>query len=192
MGAIVAYLVPTGVYFLRDSNLEFVIYVGVLVAIFGAVFGTLRYTKLPAYLLVLLAFWGLLHVLGGAVAIDGGVLFGYHIYPFFDGGGEFYILKYDQVVHAYLYGVVALVAHHFVRTVFAVRGHVVLVALIAITASLGVSSLNEIMEFFIALTLERHGIGGYYNAMLDLVFNLAGAVVALGLYGIVQKLKRSV
>lgn len=191
LGTIAAYLVPAGVYFLRDSNQEFVIYVGVLMAIFAAVFWTLRYTRLPTYLLALLAFWGLLHVLGGAVSIDGGVLFGYRIYPVFDGGGEFYILKYDQVVHAYLYGVVALAAHHLMQRVLGVRGHTVLVALVAVTAALGVSALNEIMEFLIAVSIERHGVGGYHNAMLDLVFNLAGAVAALGVYGVIQKLKRS-
>lgn len=190
LGAIAAYLVPAGVYFLRDSNIEFVIYVGVLTAIFAMVFGTLRYTRLPIYILALLAGWGLLHVLGGAVVIDGGVLFGYRIYPFFDGGGEFYVLKYDQVVHAYLYGVVALAAYHLIRDTLGVRGHVTLVILLAFAASLGVSAMNEIMEFSIAISMERHGVGGYHNTMLDLVFNFAGAIAALGAYGLIQKLKR--
>ena len=110
---------------------------------------------------------------------DDGVLFAYRIYPFLDNGGEFYILKYDQVVHAYLYGLVALGAHHIMRVVMGIQGKTILVAAIAILVSLGISSLNEIMEFLIAVSLERNGVGGYENAMLDLIFNLSGAVIAI-------------
>jgi putative membrane protein len=121
------------------------------------------------------------HVLGGAVHIDGGVLFGYRIYPFLDLGGDFYVLKYDQVVHMYLYGVVALMAHHLMRTTLAVRAHTKLVALFSVMAAVGVSVLNEIMEFIISLNM-KNGVGGYENTMLDLIFNLSGAVVAVCLY----------
>jgi hypothetical protein len=42
----------------------------------------------------------------------------------------------------------------------------------------------------IALNLERNGVGGYDNAMLDFMFNLAGAVVAVFVLLCVRKLKR--
>lgn len=177
-----AYLILGGLYFLQDLNLEFVIYVAVIIAIVGGVLLTTSYTRFPHWLLWLLSLWGLMHVLGGAVHIDGGVLFGYRIYPFLDLGGDFYILKYDQVVHMYLYGVVALMAHHLLRSTLAISGHATLVVLFSIMASVGVSALNEIMEFLIAVTVERNGVGGYENAMLDLIFNLSGAVVAVLLY----------
>jgi putative membrane protein len=173
------YLVLGGAYFAQDLNLEFVIYVAVIVAIFAGVFATLRYTRFPVWMMWLLAIWGLMHVLGGAVETRDGVLFAYRIYPFFDGGGEFYILKYDQFVHFYLYAVVALFAYHTLRVPFDVAGHTFLVALAAALISLGISGLNEIMEFFIAISLSDHGVGGYYNAMLDLVFNWTGAILAV-------------
>ncbi|MEX0917619.1 MAG: DUF2238 domain-containing protein [Candidatus Paceibacterota bacterium] len=174
-----AYLLAGGYFFAQDSNLEFVIYVGVIVAAFALLFGSLHITKFPSYILWLISIWGLLHVLGGAVMTQDGVLFAYRIYPFLDLGGEFYILKYDQVVHMYLYGVMALVFRHILIVSLSARGPMWVILLTALMASMGVSAMNEIMEFLIAINLERHGVGGYENAMLDLVFNFAGAFVAL-------------
>jgi putative membrane protein len=173
------YLTLGGIYFLRDLNLEFVIYVAVIVAIFAGVFATLRSTQFPVWMLWLLSIWGLMHVAGGAVQTVDGVLFAYKIYPFLDWGGDFYILKYDQVVHAYLYGLVAVMAYHTLRVPLGIKGHTFLVALAATMISLGISGLNEIMEFLIAVSIERNGVGGYANAMIDLIFNLGGAVVGV-------------
>lgn len=172
------YLVLGGLYFLQDLNIEFVIYVGVIIAVFALLFGTLHITRFPLYILWLISFWGLLHILGGAVQTPDGVLFAYRIYPFFDYGGDFYILKYDQVVHAYLYGVVSLVFLHIVRRTLGAARPLWIVLLVAVMASMGVSAMNEIMEFLIAITLERNGVGGYENAMLDLIFNFSGAILA--------------
>jgi len=172
------YLLGGGLYFLRDLNHEFVIYVAVILVIFGSVFATLKYTQFPIWMLWLLSIWGLMHVAGGAVQTADGVLFAYKIYPFLDAGGEMYILKYDQVVHSYLYGLVALMAYHILRLPLGVRGYTFLVGLAAIMISLGISGMNEIMEFLIAISLERNGVGGYENAMLDLVFNFGGALIA--------------
>ncbi len=186
----VLYLIIGGLFFLQDSNLEFVIYVGVLVAVFALLFGTLKTTKFPTYILWLISIWGLMHVLGGSVPTPDGVLFAYRIFPFFDGGGEFYILKYDQVVHAYLYGVMSLVFIHLIRNTLAARGSAWIIVLTAVMASMGVSAMNEIMEFFIAVSLERHGVGGYHNAMLDLVFNFSGAVIATVILLITERRKK--
>ncbi len=184
------YLILGGIYFARDLNLEFVIYVAVIVAIFTGVFATLKHTQFPVWMLWLLSVWGLMHVAGGAVQTPDGVLFAYKIYPFLDLGGDFYILKYDQVVHAYLYGLVALMSYHALRVPLGVTGHTFLVALAATMISLGISGLNEIMEFLIAVTVERNGVGGYENAMIDLIFNFGGAVVAVTGYLTLKKLSR--
>jgi len=96
-----AYLLVGGLYFLQDLNIEFVIYAGVIAAIFLLVALTHKTIQFPTYILWLISVWGLLHILGGMVPTPDGVLFAYRIYPFVDQGGEFYILKYDQVVHMY-------------------------------------------------------------------------------------------
>jgi uncharacterized membrane protein YjdF len=175
------YLLLGGLYFLQDLNFEFVIYIVVIVAAFALLFGTLKVTKFPTYILWLISMWGLMHILGGSVPTPDGVLFAYKIYPFLDLGGEFYILKYDQVVHMYLYGVMALVFLHVLVRTLKSTGPAWILILLATMASMGVSSLNEIMEFLIAVNLERNGVGGYENAMLDLIFNFAGAVVAIAI-----------
>lgn len=186
------YLLIGGAYFLQDLNFEFVIYVGVIIAAFALLFGTLSITKFPTYLLWLISIWGLLHILGGSVQTPDGVLFAYRIYPFLDLGGEFYILKYDQVVHAYLYGVMALVFFHVLTRTLQSIGPIWLLVLVALMASMGVSAMNEIMEFLIAITLERNGVGGYENAMLDLVFNFSGAVIATALLLLFKKHRQNV
>lgn len=174
----IIYILIGGLYFLRDLNLEFVIYVGVMVAVFALLFGTLKKTQFPTYILWLISIWGLLHILGGSVQTSDGVLFAYRIFPFIDLGGDFYILKYDQVVHMYLYGVMSLVFLHLIRSTLRSSGPAWIIFFTAIMASMGVSALNEIMEFLIAVTVERNGVGGYENAMLDLIFNFAGAIIA--------------
>lgn len=185
-----AYLLLGGLYFARDFNLEFVIYVAVIVVIFAGVFATVRYTQFPVWMLWLLSLWGVMHVAGGALPTPDGVLFSYRIYPFLDLGGDFYILKYDQVVHFFLYALVALMSYHTLRVPLGVRRKTLLVSLAAVMISLGVSSLNEIMEFLIAVNLERNGVGGYENAMLDLIFNFSGALLASVGYAIVEERQR--
>lgn len=183
------YLLLGGRYFMRDFNLEFVIYVAVIVVIFTGVLATLKTTQFPVWMLWLLSIWGLMHIAGGAVQTVDGVLFAYKIYPFMDFGGDFYVLKYDQLVHFYLYGLVALMSFHTLRVPLGIIGHTFFVALVASMISVGISGMNEIMEFLIAVTVERNGVGGYANAMLDLIFNFSGAFLAVVGYVIAEKLK---
>ncbi len=82
-------------------------------------------------------------------------------------------------MHAYLYGVMTVVFHHVLTKTLRSTGPLWMTFLVASMASMGVSALNEIMEFLIAVNLERNGVGGYENAMLDLIFNLSGALIAI-------------
>jgi len=181
------YLLLGGAFFVQNLDFEFIAYVVVLLGIFSGVLWLQKSAHFPSWLLWLLSFWGLLHILGGSIPTTDGVLFAYRIYPLLDLGGEFYILKYDQVVHAYLYGVVAVMSYHLIRHKLLSQGQNTLVFLLAVMTSLGVSGLNEIMEFFISLTVQN-GVGGYHNTMLDMCFNLAGALLATWAY---VKLKRN-
>ena len=177
-----SYLGLGGLYFLQDFNFEFIIYVAVIVIIFVGVIATLPHTRFPLWMLWLLSIWGLMHVLGGAIQTPDGVLFAYRIYPFLDGAGDMYILKYDQVVHSYLYGLVSVMTYFLFKSICNVTSHRTFAVLVAILVSVGISALNEIMEFLIAISLERNGVGGYENAMLDFVFNLGGAVIGVLIY----------
>jgi len=177
------YTAAFAVFFIRKLNVEFVAYVGVIIFIFALLYGTLHKTRIPAFILAGISLWGLLHMLGESVQTADGVLYAWKIFPFFDGGGEFYILKFDQVVHAYLYAFVALLFLHLLRNYFGNTHSQFLIGFIAIMASLGVSAVNEMIEFIAVLTVPDNGVGGYHNTVLDIVFNFAGALVAvLGFY----------
>jgi putative membrane protein len=175
------YLFWGGAYFVQDLNFEFVIYVGVIFVILATALSTTSYTNFPAWQMWLLSLWGLMHVLGGAVHMKDGVLFAHHIFPIINRGGDFYVLKYDQVVHAYLYGLVATMVFHVLRQLKPATERMGLMALIAILGASGVGALNEIMEFLISLNM-KNGVGGYENTMLDIISNLLGAIVATLLY----------
>lgn len=174
-----AYILWFGIRFISELNFEFIAYVLLEIAVFATLFGTLHRTKFPTYILWGLSIWGLLHMLGGGVVVNGEVLYAYRIFPFFDGGGDFYILKFDQLVHAFLYGVVGLMFLHLMREFLGIKTYPILISVIAIMAALGVSALNEIIEFSAVVALPETGVGGYYNTLLDIIFNLGGATIAV-------------
>ncbi len=166
-------------FYISRLNFEFVAYAGLLFVVVMVLFGTLRWSKLPTSVLAGITIWGLLHMMGGSVMTADGVLYAYRIYPFFDGGGDFYVLKMDQVIHAFLYGVVGLIFLHLLTTIIGIRTHRWLIAAVAIFAAAGFSILNEIVEFWAAMNIEGNGVGGYENTVLDLIFNLSGAALAV-------------
>lgn len=175
----VLYMLGFGVHYARALNFEFLGYYLILIFGFVLVFKTLNRSKFPLYILWGLSLWGLLHMAGGSVPIGDTVLYGYKIYPFFVGEGQFYVLRMDQVIHAFGFGVSALVAHHLL-TAHALRGGVskVWVGIASVCIAMGLGALNEVIEFTVALTLEQNGVGDFFNMGLDLVFNLLGAIIA--------------
>jgi uncharacterized membrane protein YjdF len=186
LAANIALVVGFGIYYLQAFNYEFVAYAGTIAVVTAVLFGTLRYTKFSTTIVAGITLWGLLHMMGGSVMVEGGVLYTYRIYPFFDGGGDFYVLKMDQVIHAFLYGVFGLMFLHVLREIIGIKTHRVLIAGIAIFAAAGFSILNEIVEFTMAVTLPETGVGGYENTVLDLIFNLCGAIIAVVVFELVH------
>lgn len=168
-----------GAHFVRAGNAEFIAYAISIVVIVGALYATLHISRFPTHIIAGITLWGIMHMMGGSVQTADGVLYAWRIYPFFDGGGEFYILKYDQFVHAFLYGVVGLMFLHLLREVVAIKTHRVFIAIVAVLAAAGFSIINEMIEFGAVVTLPETGVGGYYNTVLDMIFNFAGAVLAV-------------
>jgi putative membrane protein len=167
-----------GTYYARALNYEFLAYAGTIVVVNTILYATLSRTRFPGYILWGIALWGLLHMMGGSVMTADGVLYAYRIYPFLDRGGDFYILKMDQVIHAFLYGIVGLMFLHLIRR-FIGTTHPWFIAFLAVFAAAGFSVLNEIVEFLAAVNLPHTGVGGYENTVLDLIFNLTGALCAV-------------
>lgn len=168
------------------GNREFVIYIVVMFALIAVIGAIHRSFRLHTATLAALSLWGLAHMAGGLVPvpeswpIDGDirVLYSWWIIP-----GR---LKYDQVVHAYGFGVTAWVCWQVLRgwiarwsgrPLEAVRPTLALLVICA-TSAMGFGALNEIVEFAATLAVPETNVGGYMNTGWDLVSNACGATLA--------------
>jgi len=176
-----AYLLVSAITAVLLGNSEFLLYVGVMLILIGAVWVTHRRVSLAAGTLWCLSAWGLLHMLGGLVTVpqswptngDSGVLYTLWLIP-----GR---LKYDHVVHAFGFGTTTWVCWQGLKAMVRVgRSHVeptLGLMFLAIAAGLGFGALNEVVEFFVTLMVPESNVGGYVNTGWDLVANLIGATV---------------
>ena len=177
-----AYLVPAMIFAGVQGNREFLLYIGVLFVLGGVVWVLHRSVGLAPASLWALSMWGLAHMLGGLLRVpdcwpvngDVRVLYSLWIVPGY--------LKYDQVVHAFGFGVTTWVGWQCLRAAFTARGidvqpTVGLVTLVA-AAGMGFGALNEVVEFAATRLVPETNVGGYINTGWDLVANLVGVVAA--------------
>ncbi|MEK7622105.1 MAG: DUF2238 domain-containing protein [Patescibacteria group bacterium] len=174
------YVTAFAVYYLSVSNYEFLWYVGVLVFFLALILATLAKTKFDRTILWGLSIWGLLHMAGGGVQVGAGVLYQWPIIHL-AGEGDSLILKFDQFVHFFGFGVATLLFYHLLKAYLNPNvGSInwkVMYPLIVV-GGMGLGALNEIIEFAAVVALSQTGVGGYYNTSLDLVFNTLGAIAA--------------
>ncbi len=118
-------------------------------------------------------------MLGGALYFGGTRLYDLVLIPLFNGGGEFVILKYDQLIHVYCYVAFAILVYFMLKKHFK-EGQTKALIIFTILAAIGVGLLNEVVEFGMVVFADAaDAVGGYYNTALDLVFNLVGAVMGV-------------
>jgi len=162
---------------LRRSNYEFVLYAGVVITVVICILAAQSRVHFGLPILWGLTLWGLLHMAGGNISVGDGVLYEVILIPLVPRHD---ILRYDQVVHFFGFGVATLVCHHllcpYLRADVGRWG--VLAALIVLMGA-GVGAVNEVLEFVAVILVPETGVGGYTNTLLDLVFNLAGAAAAV-------------
>lgn len=169
------YLIPFTVFYALKANYEFLVYIAVIVVIGIVIFSTLKHTKLDKFALWLLSIWSFLHMAGGGIRINGSSLYSQRLWDLFDGGGQFYILKMDQLIHFYGFLVAAVVVYQIIAPYLKnVESRAVFIAWIG---SMGLGALNEVIEFVAFISLEQTGVGDLYNTGLDLIFNMFGALV---------------
>lgn len=171
-----AYLALATPFAVASQNTEFLFYIGVVLVLALVVYAIHRSVNLSPYALWALSVWGLLHMLGGLLRIPAdltdngsGVLYSLWLIPNY--------LKYDQVVHAYGFGVATWICWECVRTIPGIRPTTGILALCAL-GGMGLGSLNEIIEFTAVLLIPGTNVGGYVNTGWDLVANLVGSVTA--------------
>ncbi|AZQ66341.1 DUF2238 domain-containing protein [Silicimonas algicola] len=178
-----AYVLGFTVWFLSIGNYEFVVYIVTMAILIGLVAFSLRAAEYPPAMLWALSLWGLAHMAGGGVPVDGSVLYNLRLLPLIESG-EVFILKYDQVVHAWGFGVTAWVLHHLLTRHFPETRGTWTAATYPAFAAMGLGALNEIIEFTAVLAVPDTNVGGYYNTALDLCFNAGGAVIAMVLVSV--------
>lgn len=174
-----AYIAGFFVWFLVTGNHEFIWYIATMVLFVALAAGSYRLAHFPPALLWALSLWGLAHMAGGGAPVGDGVLYGVTLVPLYGDGGDFSLLKYDQVVHAYGFGVTTWLLWHLMQLHHPDLRGGPLITVLPVIGAMGLGSLNEIIEFIAVLTFPDTGVGGYYNTALDLVFNAIGAVVAM-------------
>lgn len=173
-----AYVIAFTIWFFSIGNYEFIVYVITMVALVALVGVSLTKAQYTLPMLWALTVWGLLHMAGGGVPVGDSVLYNLRLVPILEAEGIF-ILKYDQFVHAYGFGVTAWVLHHLLTLHFpATRGTVTALVFPAL-ASMGLGAVNEMIEFSAVLMVPDTNVGGYTNTALDLCFNTLGAVIAV-------------
>jgi hypothetical protein len=117
---------------------------------------------------------------GGGIVIGGKVLYALEIIPLFQIKDST-VLKFDQLVHAFGFGLCVLVIYHLLLPYLNQKTNWKVVFPVIIMAATGLGALNEIVEFIAVLSFSETGVGGYTNTSLDLVFNLVGAIIAITL-----------
>lgn len=172
------YVVGFTIYYASAGNYEFLIYIAVLVVIGLIVLTTLSKSRLDNFALWGLSIWGFLHMVGGGVQIAGQTVYRLKLINIIDKGGDFFILKMDQVIHFYGFLVAAIVVYQLLSNFFSNRGDSPKMAVfLAWIGSMGLGALNEVIEFIAFVALAETGVGDLYNTGLDLVFNMCGAFV---------------
>lgn len=173
-----AYVCAFSFWFLSKGNYEFVIYIVTMLALIILVALSLRKAEYPPSMLWALSLWGLMHMAGGGLPVNGSVLYNLVLVPLVQVQ-DVWIFKYDQLVHAFGFGVSAWVLHHLmIRHFPQTRGTATALVYPALGA-MGLGAANEIIEFTAVLAVPDTNVGGYINTALDLCFNALGAVIAV-------------
>ncbi len=173
---VATYLVGLGVYgAVNGSRLTIPYVVIVAIAFVGLAVADRRFRFSPI-VLVGLTLWGLGHLAGGIVELDGGDRIFYNVVL----GRWFHM---DNMVHFVGFGTAGLACWEALRARWLAGVEVGPVATVAYVALLGcgVGAVNEVVEFAFTLAVADTQVGGYQNTGRDLVANLLGGLTA-GLY----------
>ncbi len=160
-------------------NYEFVIYALVIVVFFTLILLTQRRVEFPRFMLWGLTLWGFLHMAGGHLDVGGKRLYELVLLPVLTRGADT-IFRYDHAVHLVGFGVATLVCYHLLRPHLKHHAHRNrMVCVLAVLMGMGLGAFNEVIELLVVMAAPESGVGGYFNTAFDLLFNMAGAVLAV-------------
>jgi uncharacterized membrane protein len=179
-----AYMLAAVAASMARGNKEFLFYLVVMLILIGVMMVVHRRVGLTMPLLWAFSVWGFLHMAGGLCPLpegwpyngDQAVLYSWWLIPG--------LLKYDQIVHAFGFGVTTWLCWHGARQMFREEDGGRLrpglgVLILCAAAGMGFGALNEVVEFIAVLTIPNTNVGGYENTGWDLVANLTGTLIAV-------------
>ena len=178
--ATIAYIIIFGIYYLMTKNYEFLGYVLVLFIILALmIFLHLKY-NLTSGVLTGISIWGLIHMAGGSLYINGTKLYALMIFNLYNSPiqPEFRILKFDQFAHFYCYVFITILMFYILKPYLKEKFNWFAISVILVFIGMGIGALNEILEFIAVIVIKDTGVGGYYNNLLDIIFNTLGAIAA--------------
>ncbi len=167
-----------------SGNFEFIAYSVVTGVLLFIIHITDKYYSYNSWALWGFDLWMLLHILGGLYKVNGKVLYSTMLIDIVPA--PYSILKYDQIVHAFCYFVVALLVWQIVKNITSKQASFGILAMITVLAATGIGGLNEIIEFLAIVFIENVNVGGYENTAIDIVANLIGALLAVPLFKCLQ------
>ena len=167
----IAYLTIFALYALIQKNYEFIFYISIVLFFIILIFIKNKKLKLTPGVLWGLSFWGLIHMMGGNIPVNGSVLYNLQLIPV--------VLKYDQFVHAFGFGVTTVVGYQLLAPYLKKEVNWTTISVLLVMVGLGAGALNEILEFIATVIVPETNVGGYVNTSLDLIFNLFGALIAI-------------
>ena len=171
------FLVIYSIYFYSINNIEFLIYIGVVVFFFLLIIFTNRRVKYPNSILWGLMIWAFLHLSGGGLYLGETRLYELMLIPLSE---NYPIFRFDQLVHMFGFGVTTLLVFHLLKPLLKSElKRWTAISIVVVMAGLGFGALNEIVEFIATVLSPSTGVGGYINTSLDLVSNLIGAILAM-------------
>lgn len=164
------------------GNLEFLYYIVIMLLLVYAVYCVHRAVGLNQAVIWALSLWGFAHMAGGLVVLPEG-------WPIDSGSRVLYSLwliperlKYDQLVHAYGFGVATWVCWQGIGAAIRNRGGTASasggILVLSAIAGMGLGALNELVEFIATLLIPETNVGGYLNTGWDLVANFVGSTTA--------------
>ena len=181
-----AYIAIAAALSVSRNNGEFIFYIVVMLVLIAVMSLVHSRVKLTTGLLWAFSMWGLVHMAGGLTPLPAG-------WPYNGDQAVLYSwwlisqrLKYDQIVHAYGFGITTWLCWHLLSKALrqpdgsAVRPTFGMLTLCA-AGGMGFGALNEVIEFIAVLTIPNTNVGGYENTGWDLVSNLVGAMIAAGI-----------
>ena len=167
----IGYVIAFAVFGLAADRPGVVTYVVAMLIAIGSVTAIYRSVKLSRGVLWALSIWGLVHMAGGLLVVNGDVLYHYEL-PVLT------LLRFDRLVHAFGFGAATLAAWESLVPIVDEARTPPRAATLAALAGMGVGAINETLEFLITRVNPESNVGGFVNTGWDLVANTLGAVVA--------------